>query len=134
MYLALLKTEEKELFLELAYNLACSDADYSKEEQVMMDSYCHEMQIGFDIKNMVRTTEEIIDKINENSDEKVKKIFAFELIGLAMVDGNYDDSERELIKKLGDKFGIKDGLSKEFEEILKEYFAFQNKINRLILE
>lgn len=134
MYLALLNEKEKEMFLGAAFNLVAVDGDYSDEEKVVINGYCQEMQCIFDEKTMVKPMDELIKDIKSNSDNKIKKIFVFELIGLAMADENYDEDERALINKLEVEFDIGIGFAKKCEAILSEYIAFQTKLNQLILE
>ena len=74
MYLTLLNQEEKMLFLELAYEIACADGIYSKEEKLIMDSYCKEMQIELKKEFIKMSMDEILEKIAEVSDDRSKKI------------------------------------------------------------
>lgn len=134
MYLAKLSKEEKELFLGIAYNLVYIDGVYSTEEQEMMDEYCHEMQIEFKQETMTKPIEELIDVIKNKCDIKVKKIVVFEAVGLAMVDGNYDDDERTFILNMQKEFGIDKEFEKQCETILQEYIKFQERINELVIE
>ena len=133
MYLAMLSGEEKELFLGLAYALASSDGNYSDEEKAMMNGYCQEMQITFVKEEMVKPTEYLLKRFNEISNHKTKKIIVFEAIGLAMADGSYDDSERELIARIEENFQLETGFAEKCESILSEYILFQAKINQLII-
>lgn len=133
MYLSLLKENEKELFIGLAYDLASTDGDYSNEEKVIINGYCQEMKIIFDEKNMIKAVEDIVDEITKKSDDQIKKIIIFELIGLAMVDGNYDENERVLIKQIEEKFMVGNGFADKCEGVISEYIAFQSKINQLVL-
>lgn len=132
MYLALLKNEEKELFLGLAYNLATLDRDYSDIEKATIAGYCQEMQIIFERK-MVKSLEEILIRINKISDEITKKIVVFEAVGLAMVDNNYEDSERNVIARMENIFELEIGFSVKCESILNEYISLQGRLNQLIL-
>lgn len=136
MYLALLSEKEKEIFLNVAFNLVTADGDYSDEEKAVIAGYCQEMQYTytFDKKRTVKSIDVLINDIRSNSDNKIKKIFVFELIGLAMADGNYDESERNLINKLEMEFDIDLGFARDCETVLNEYIAFQTKLNQLILE
>lgn len=134
MYLNLLNEEEKGFFLASAYYLATVDGDYSIEEQAVMQGYCQEMQMQFDLDTMVKPIEEIILKIKNNCNIKVKKIFIFELIGLSMSDGKYDENERMLIDHMENEFDIEADFGKKCESILGEYISFQNRINKIILE
>lgn len=133
MYLAMLKNEEKELFLGLAYNLATLDRDYSDAEKATIAGYCQEMQIAFDARKMMRPLEEILRRINKFSDEKTKKIVVFEAVGLAMADNNYDDSERKVIARMENIFDLEPGFSVKCELVLNEYISFQGRLNQLIL-
>lgn len=134
MYLALLSEKEKEMFLGVAFHLVTADGNYSDEEKAVINGYCQEMQCIFDEKTMVKPIDLLIRDVKENSNNRIKKIFVFELIGLAMADGNYDEDERALINKLEVEFDIALGFSKNCEAVLKEYIAFQTKLNQFIFE
>lgn len=133
MYLALLKEEQKELFLSLAFNLASANGDFCDEEKAVIAGYCQEMQIVFDQERMVKPVEELISKINLSCDNREKKIIVFESIGLAMVDNKYDDSERKIVKLMTDMFELGDGFAEECESVLSEYITFQKRINELVI-
>ena len=133
MYLNLLKDNEKELFLEMAYYLAAADGNYSDSEKLMMKEYCKEMQVEILHGTIKRTVEEIFDEINNKSDEKAKRIFIFELVGLALVDGCYDESEKEFINKMANKFSVNGQLTGKIEKTLREYIMLQDEMNKLIL-
>lgn len=134
MYLAILSKEEKELFLGLAFALATADGDYSKEEKETIAAYCQEMQMEFDQEKMEKPIDEILGKIKLESNKKTKKIVIFEAIGLAMTDGNYDKSERDLVTHMEKEFGIESDFSRECELALNEYLSFQSRLNQLVLE
>lgn len=133
MYLAVLSAEEKELFLGLAYKLSVADGEYSEEEKAIMQSYCHEMQCEFDVNRMVKSIDQLINRLNEIADLRVKKIVIFEAIGLTMADGIYGESERTIISNIETFFGVEKGFAGKCENILNEYISFQTKINQLIL-
>lgn len=132
MYLALLDDKEKKLFLGLAYDLAAADGDYSDAERATIDGYCQEMFMDFDENTMIKPIETIIEGL-ECSTNQAKKIVVFELIGLAMADGNYDISERNIVAKMVDAFGIDKTYADNCEKILNEYISFQNNINTLVI-
>lgn len=133
MYLNLLKENQKKLFISLAYNLAFADGDYSDEEKNLINGYCQEMQIVFEENSIVESMDDIIDEILRCASEQEKKIFIFELIGLAMIDGDYDENERILIKKIEDKIQIESGYAESCEGVINEYITFQEKLNLLVL-
>lgn len=134
MYLALLNEREKSVFLGMAYNLASIDGDYSDAEKIMINGYCQELQCQFDENNMIKPMESLTQYIKVNSSEKVKKIFIFELVGLAMADGNYDSDERMLINQMLKEYNLNPSFADKCENILNEYIGFQKRINDLVLE
>lgn len=133
MYLAVLKNEEKDLFLGLAYGLATLDRDYSDAERATIAGYCQEMQIIFDERKMLKPLEEILRRMNEIFDDKTKKIVVFEAVGLAMADNNYDDNERKVVARMESMFKLEPGFSMKCESVLNEYISFQDRLNQLIL-
>lgn len=133
MYLGTLNNEEKELFLGLAFHLACADGDYSEEEREMMQAYCHEMQVVFDQSKVLKSIDQILNAIKQTCGNKVRKIIIFEVIGLVMADGKYDEAERVLISRMESEFGVESGFAEKCEDILKEYISFQKRINEFVL-
>ncbi len=132
MYLALLNDKEKELFLGLAYDIASADGNYSDAEKATIAGYCQEMLYDFDEKTMVKSVDSIIEEFKQ-TDSKTKKIVVFEAMGLAMADGKYDSTEKEIIAKMEDKFGIDKSYHDCCEKMLNEYISFQNNLNRLVI-
>lgn len=134
MYLSLLREDEKNLFLELAYEVSNIDGDFGEAEKIMIDSYCEEMKIvnniDFDYKSHA---EEIEKNIIENCGMRTKKIIIFEIVGLAMSDGKYDVEEKEYISKLAEKFMIDNDYIYKCENVIDEYMSFQNRINMLVI-
>lgn len=134
MYLSLLREDEKNLFLGLAYKVSNIDGDFGDMEKLMIDSYCEEMKIINNIEFYNEChIEEIEKSIVEKCDMKTKKIIIFEIIGLATSDGKYDVEEKEYISKLAEKFMIESGYINKCENIINEYMSFQNKINMLVI-
>lgn len=134
MYLAQLTENQKQLFLGLAYCIASADGNYSDDEKRIMESYCAEMNIAADLNNLLTNPDEIIAQIKADCGKVARKIIIFELIGLAMVDSNYDDAERTIIDTAMDKLEINKSFGSQCEKILNEYIEFQSKINDLVLE
>lgn len=133
MYLSYLNEKQKYLFLEFAYCLAVSDGDYSIEEENLMNAYCDEMSIIFDLNKITdKSPEKIIEKINFECNQQEKKIFIFEALGLVLSDLNYTESEKQIIDIALNKFGLKENFKNDCENIIREYMNLQNRINNLI--
>ena len=133
MYLTLLNEKQKEFFLGLAYNISNIDGDFSNDEQDMIESYCKEMNIEYSDSIAKQKIDFLLSNITSIFDEKAIKIILFELIGLAMVDNNFDTSERNFLNKIISLYPIDEKIINNIEDYIKSYLDLQNKINNLIL-
>lgn len=133
MYLSMLNDSQKKIFLGLAYHLSNADGDYSLHEQEMMKSYYEETGIEFDEKVENKSIETLLAELKNNFDLRNIKIIIFELIGLAMVDDDYSDDERAIIKSISIQFTIGENILNEYENLISEYIFLQNKINNAVL-
>lgn len=134
MYLRELNENEKSLFLEAACRLSSADGTFSEEEAIMLEMFCQEMDIPFVEPVMDDDVEELIDRIDDVCDMQAKKIFIFELVGLAISDLRFDVSEKALIYQMCEKFDLPEKFVDDCEQITLEYLAMTERINDLILE
>lgn len=104
MFLKELNKDESTCFLNLVSIFAKVDNKFAKEEKVLVEEYREELGI---YSEEIRTMEydEIINILKKSSD-KAKKIIYFELVGLALVDGEYEDEEVDFLEKIADEFNI----------------------------
>lgn len=133
MYLSLLNTKQKKLFLSLAYNLAVSDGDFSENERQVINSYSVEMNLEFKMEDIDNDINRVVNEINSICEIREKKIIVFEMVGLAMADYNFDDGEREIIQKALSIFGLDSEFGSFCEKKLSEYFCLQEELNNKIL-
>lgn len=133
MYLSMLSGKQKENFLELAYQMAFIDNDFSEKERIMIESYCHEMWIAVPEVIRAGSINEIIESMKSECTILEKKIIIFEILGLALVDGNYDETERKVIEEITKIFEIEETFLTESEDLLKKYIDVQNGMNALVL-
>ncbi|WP_294155396.1 hypothetical protein [uncultured Selenomonas sp.] len=134
MFLKLLKPEEKALFLEFAYSLVHEDGRFEESEKEMIEAYCEEMGVTFDLAHAPRETHALVKKMAETMTLEEKKIAFFELIGLAMADGDYGEEERTAMKDLEEAFGMTEAYGQTCETLLKEYFVLQQKMTAAVLD
>ena len=89
MFLKELNKEESICFLNLVSIFTKVDNKFAKEEKVLVHEYKEELGIN---SEEIQTMEydDIIKKLN-NSSDKSKLIIYFELVGLALVDGDYEN-------------------------------------------
>ena len=126
MYLSKLDSNEKKSFLNLAAIVAESNGIVEESEQFMLDMYCAEMQINGEIED--KTFEENIEAL-KNSSAEAKNIIVFELIGLCLTDGGYDDEEKDNIRQIAEELGVSSEKLAEFEKDMADYYNLVTKMS-----
>lgn len=105
MFLTELNTEEANAFLSLVTQFAKVDETFAKEEKRLIDEYLDELNLKEeDIRNL--SYEEIINVLKK-SKNRIKSIVYFELVGLALVDGEYGDKEIDFLDKIAVSLDIR---------------------------
>ncbi|MFT8348665.1 hypothetical protein [Clostridium saccharoperbutylacetonicum] len=104
MFLNELNKNEGIVFMQLVRYLANSDNTFAKEEKNLYEDYLKELGISEgEIKEL--DLNEVYTTLN-NSTQRNKNIVYFELIGLALIDGEYQESEVEVLEEIGGKLDI----------------------------
>ncbi len=107
MFLQNLGKDKSELFLDIAICLSNADSNFFEKEKETIEGLCDEMKIPF--RETPRTDfKTALNNIAKKSSPKEKKMILLESIGLAIVDGIYDEREKELILQMVASFGLKD--------------------------
>ena len=105
MFLTELNTEEASAFLSLVTQFAKVDETFAKEEKRLIADYLDELSLKEeDIKDL--SYEEIINVLKK-SKNRIKSIVYFELVGLALVDGEYGDKEIDFLDKIAISLDIR---------------------------
>lgn len=105
MFLTELNTEEASAFLSLVTQFAKVDETFAKEEKRLIYDYLDELSLKEeDIKKL--SYEEIINVLKK-SKNRIKSIVYFELVGLALVDGEYGDKEIDFLDKIAVSLDIR---------------------------
>jgi len=127
MFLNQLSYQEKKMFLDLSIHIAKSNNELAAEEKAMISAYCTEMQLP---PIEIYTTEplETVTSYFALADIHVKKIVILEILGLAYVDGEYDENELNMIKKFADEIGVSDDIYNKLHDAIKEYYVICNKL------
>ena len=105
MFLNELNKNEGIAFMQLVKGLANSDDIFAKEEKNLYNDYLEELNI-----NESEIPDINLNSIYENlknSSERSKNIIYFELIGLALIDGEYDEKEVDFLEEIGEKLEVK---------------------------
>lgn len=165
MFLKKLKPENQEKFLQLACILCHADGTYSEPERQMMRLYATEFERedGISIIEKIETEEEthrqagekdfqlayrfrsIIEEVKDNSDMQERKIFLFELLGLAYADKTFSESENKLISDAHEAFEFKADVLTSLEnnkyyfnitevgDMFTRYIDLQKEMTRYVL-
>jgi hypothetical protein len=104
MFLDELNKNEGIAFMQLVKALANSDEVFAKEEKNLYDDYLKELNIK-ENEILDKNLSDIYENL-KNSFERNKNIIYFELIGLALIDGEYDEKEVELLEEIGRNLNI----------------------------
>lgn len=128
MFLSQLTSDEKEAFISLAVNAARANGEIADEEHAIIEDYCREMGISFFDSENAKSVNDIIF-IFQNSPVRHKKIVVFELLGLLVVDGDYDKKEKNFVKKFAAQIGISDDDLDKQAELIRKYMALVREIS-----
>lgn len=129
MFLNLLNDEEKRIFMGLAIEVIHADGKLEESEKFFLNEYVREMGIeGFDVHKKPESVEQLVEEIGSKSSNIVKRVFLLELTALARTDGEFAQSEREMIQLIASKFNISDVFLQECENLLKEYASISAKL------
>ncbi|PRR83934.1 hypothetical protein [Clostridium vincentii] len=105
MFLNELNGQEAVAFINLVNQFANIDEFFAKEEKELIKSYLEELNVERDKLNSLNY-EEIINELKKGTN-RVKSIVYFELVGLALVDGEYGDREIDFLDKIAVGLDIK---------------------------
>lgn len=134
MFLSLLKTGEKELFLDLCMHAANVDEIFAESEQEIIQAYCQEMGIEAPKSRKEESIDKIIEELNAHSDLRSKKIILLELLGLMLADENYDTKEEEFMFQLTNKLGINVNTLEIISQKLTTYLNLCAELGELVLK
>ena len=105
MFLNELNGQEAVAFINLVNQFANIDEVFAKEEKELIESYLEELNIEVNKVNSLNY-EDVINELKKCTN-RVKSIVYFELVGLALVDGEYGDKEIDFLDKIAVGLDIK---------------------------
>lgn len=120
MLLNQLSEKSKHTFLKLETFLANVDGKFDKSEEKIIKAHCNEMglePIPYDVSIPL---EEIVEGVNTEVTVREKKIILIELLTVAIVDGIYDDTEKEFVAALRKLLQIPEEVVQQAYEMVKK--------------
>lgn len=132
MFLSNLNNNQKNLFIQLAIKAAESNGVVPIEQKNMLKAFAMEMSIS-PVYKTDRDTEEIINELIENSNEKQLKIVLFEILGIIVSDSVFDEKEKCFIENMVKKCGLDITLVDRMVKLLGDYTNVYKSIVDVVL-
>ncbi len=132
MLLGQLTDKNKRLFLQLEMILANVDGNFSTKEKELIERHCKEMGIEPIDYNADISLDEIVKNIYADMSVKEKKIVFIELVTLAVIDGVYDNKEKELVEFLRKALGIPDEVGDQAFELVNRLVKVGTEIANFV--
>ena len=104
MFLNELNKKEAIAFISLIENLSRIDKVYAESEKELVNSYIEELSLPTENREVL-SFEAAVNELNDSS-SRIKNIVYFELVGVALVDGAYEDKELDFLNNLAARFEI----------------------------
>lgn len=133
MFLNLLNSKQKSLFLELAIKAAETNNEVTSEETTLLGEFAREMQIE-PMYNTTKDTSSILEQLASDSSQRERKIIIFEILGIMFSDSVYDEKEKLFVKNIAESFDISQETVEKMVKSLNDYAEMFNRLTKLILE
>lgn len=104
MFLSEFNKKEAVAFVNLVEVLANIDQVFAENEKELLEEYIEELSLSKE--NIKKLDFESAIKELEESTDRIKNIIYFELVGLALSDGSYDEKEIQFLMGLAARFNI----------------------------
>jgi hypothetical protein len=79
-------------------------------------------------------TDYIVKKLGEISTQQELKIILFEILGIIVSDGEFDEQEKNFIKGIVEQYGMEYSLVEKMVALIQEYSGVYQKIAATVLE
>ncbi|MDP4088552.1 MAG: hypothetical protein Q8930_04675 [Bacillota bacterium] len=116
MFINELNKKEAIAFLGLVKSLTVVDSVFAYEEDKLIEEYIEELGLNEEIIRFMSLGEAL--SALSPSEKRIQNIVYFELLGLALVDGDFAEGEIDILNKIADKFAI----SKEKQDNYLKFF------------
>lgn len=132
MFLNNLNNKQKKLFIQLAIKAAEANGIVELEEKNMLKSFAIEMNIA-PVYNTENNLETILNELVSISSEQELKIILFEILGIVVSDGVFDDDEKNIVKNIVERCKLDTNIVDEMLNALYEYINVYKKIVSIVL-
>lgn len=137
MFLNELNKKEAIDFIKIVETLAKIDYTFAQSEKELLSEYIEELSLTNETIESLDFESSVKELVS--STDRIRNIIYFELVGLALADGSYDEKEVEFLNNLAVQFNISTKKQKEFIDyfkIVKEVYEstfvdYESKIESL---
>ncbi|KZL91082.1 TerB family tellurite resistance protein [Clostridium magnum] len=137
MFLNELNKKEAIDFIKIVETLAKIDDTFAQSEKELLSEYIEELSLTNETIESLDFEASVKELVS--STDRIRNIIYFELVGLALADGSYDEKEVEFLNNLAVQFDISTKKQKEFIDyfkIVKEVYEstfvdYESKIESL---
>lgn len=137
MFLNELNKKEAIDFIKIVETLAKIDDTFAQSEKELLSEYIEELSLTNETIESLDFEASVKELVS--STDRIRNIIYFELVGLALADGSYDEKEVEFLNNLAVQFNISTKKQKEFIDyfkIVKEVYEstfvdYESKIESL---
>jgi hypothetical protein len=133
MFLNSLNEQQKNLFIELAIKAAEANGRVDVEEKNMLKAFAIEMSVSPKYSTDDET-DYIVKKLGEISTQQELKIILFEILGIIVSDGEFDEQEKKFIKGIVEQYGMDYSSVEKMVTLIQEYAALYQRIADTIFE
>lgn len=133
MFLSQLTDNEKVNFMKLAYEIANKDGHFDEAEKMILSQYAQEMNMSFEADNYQDnvSVNDLIESFKQSDFSIVKKIF-IELMGLVLVDNEYNKVEAEILEKYIEIHGLDSNYLVKVKNWIQKMTLLYSELSELI--
>jgi len=134
MFLNHLEAENKERFLKICVHAALANGIIADEEELILDSYCREMEMPVYVPDMEETFEALVQELQVSATKVEKTIIVLETLALVKLDGEYEEKEQAFMNNLKDALGLSDLNLSEASVLLDKYFEVEQELFDMVMQ
>ena len=134
MFLNRLNETTKESFLKLCVHASLANGVFAEEEKQTLFAYCREMNVRESIPDTPETFEELVKRINSETNSEEKNIYILEILALIKSDGVYDEKEQIFMKEFVDGLGFTEEIIDKYDKLLEKYLGIGRELFATITE
>lgn len=131
MFVARLKPEKQEVFMNLAYTMVYADGKLDEKEDKLFKTYA--LEVGEEMLNKAHNVdfEKELAKLDECTREEKLGVF-FELYAIALIDESYPEEEKVLVDIMKKHFNVNDDKMTEMRDGLKTFTDAIRNLEKIV--